>query len=327
MIRRSIRGLNLQDPAQAAHGRQLMAEYNDNAAKLGRIQGIHQRIIRQIAARRAQLYPNAGQSHEDEHGQHMPFTRDEFEQAMRPGTATPISNSNVNFAFRVTIHGQDYIAKEASADQGRYDAYAQARNEAATVAAMHALGDGDLAPSAAYHIEASNGSSWTIQTLEPGIAGNNIMRLEQTAAGHLTEDQLARAFLDQYVLGMQDRHSGNILVDMAGGGGKLVEIDHGFGFKHNRALEKRDTVRDIWRAKVHLAGGRQVVIPKTAIEHVFNHQRDLFAALDRFGVPDLEKRWVADRLFHLSLLYRRNSQSLNVFKGLVGETPDSSFSA
>lgn len=325
-IMRVARRLDPNDPAQRARGQQLMQEYNENADRLAHIGRIHQRITSQVAARRAILFPNAGASREDEHGMPMPFSRDEFEQAMRPATARPISANNINMAFFVTIHGVEYFAKESSGAQGRYDEYAQARNEAATVAAMKALGDGDLAPAECWHIEASNGSSWTIQTKVEGRDALNYLPLG--AAQHVTEDQLARAYLDQYVLGMQDRHAGNLFIDEQGH--TLKEIDHGFGFKHDRTLEHRDTARDIWRAKVRAAGGprtREPVVPKALIERVFNHQADLWAALDRYNLSDLDKRWISDRLFHLSLFYHRGSQSLAVFKNLVGDSGHNAFTA
>lgn len=307
-----------QAAANGAHQRLL------NALRTGPHPTAHLTRQTAYAARRQQIQAATrdGASRTDVHGQSMPFSRDEFEHALT-SSGRRFSAGNVNETYRVTINGREYIAKTAGANSqwGRYDAFAQARNEAATVECMKVLGNGDMVAEHAYHVIGSDGRSWSVQTIEAGLPAHNFTSTFEAAIKIGDPEMFSRAYLAQYMLGMQDRHGGNLLVDPAGR--KLVEIDHGYGFKHDRTVEFRDTVRKLWSARV--GGARNMEIDRGHMQHILSRYDGIRTTMARFGMDENshEFRWVYDRMFHLNMFsYRGGKLTPGRLRAYVGDSGD-----
>jgi hypothetical protein len=304
-----------QAEADVAHQRLINALRPAAHAQFVRAQAVlaaHQQRIQAAAAN--------GAARTDLHGQAMPFSRDEFEHALTT-SGRRFSAGNVNETYRVTINGREYMAKTADANSqwGRYDAFAQARNEAATVECMKVLGNGDMVAEHAYHVIGSDGRSWSVQTLEAGRAAGAFASTYEAAVKIGDPEMFSRAYLAQYVLGMQDRHPGNVLIDPAGR--KLVEIDHGYGFKHDNTVEFRDTVKKLWSARV--GGARNMELDRGHLTHLLTRANDVLATMERFGMDknSHEARWAYDRMFNLMLFNMRGGKlTPGRLRALVGDS-------
>lgn len=237
----------------------------------------------------------------DEHGQRMPFSHGEFDAARTGGQR--VNSGNINETSIVRIGRHDYVVK-AVEDQGPTQ-YAislrdQQRNEAATVAAMRALGLGHLAPSEAYHVVGSDGRRYAVVRVERGTPGGDHSDAE--IARRVPEAELRQAVLGEYLLGMRDRHAWNYLYDAGRGPGErghVKLIDFGFGFHHGAGVQGRDALSDIWHAK---AGGR-AEWSHEEVGRFLGREGAVRDALSRFDMTSEEMAGVNSRFEALRRLY------------------------
>lgn len=231
----------------------------------------------------------------DEHGTEMPFTRGEFDHAMT-GASDAARQGFINKTRVATIGGREYFVKEATGRRAARDDVIrqEMRNEAATVAGFKALGYGDLAPGEAYHLAGADGTHYAIIAKVPGEQSTEYSR--EDMAARVSSEDLQRAVLGEYVLGLQDRHGGNLLYDEAGG--KLHEIDYGFSFMRNAGVTRNGMAASIWHTQASLvppAGPRSPEFSRHILRDAIAHEGAVTAALARYGLDQQEMTAVGDR--------------------------------
>lgn len=237
----------------------------------------------------------------DEHGQRMPFTHAEFNTALRSGV--DFHNNNINATRNVEIQGQHYIVKSVDTVGQDFHTshYDQQRNEAATVAAMKALGYEHLAPSEAYHVVSAEGRRMSVIKVEAGDTVSNFNRSDVAHGAKL--DDLQKAYVGSYLTGMRDRHPGNMLYDKTTGG--IRHIDFGFGLKGHAQAETRDIARDIWQEKV--GAGKHLELNRDIVRSALQREKSLRTSLNRFNVTAAERQAIRERFNALRDLYRSGS--------------------
>jgi hypothetical protein len=232
----------------------------------------------------------------DEHGTEMPFTRGEFDHAMT-GAATAARQGRMNMTMSATINGREYYVKHTVAERHAFTSQMadEMRTEAATVAGWKALGYGHLAPGEAYHLVGADGTHYAIIAKVPGEQSRDFSRADMAA--RVSSEDLQRAVLGEYVLGLQDRHGGNLLYDEAGG--KLHEIDYGFSFMRNAGVTRNGMAASIWHTQVRAADPQGVRHSPEFSRHILRdaiaHEGAVTAALARYGLDQQEMTAVGDR--------------------------------
>jgi hypothetical protein len=214
-----------------------------------------------------------------EYGQRIPFTPDAFADAL--AHAEKFGNLNKNMTAKMTIGEKSYIVKSVSAS-GRYSESDQQRNEVATADALRALGMPALAVRAIYSVRGADGRIYSVQSLEAGTARK--FGGVADAARAIPARTLQRLVVAQYLLGMQDNHAGNLLVNYATGAVK--KIDNSYSFKHDTKLERRDAARAIWQAQ---AGNKAPLsFSATLLRSALAHEGRVLKTLQRFDLGPRE---------------------------------------
>lgn len=249
---------------------------------------------------------------QDAHGQPLPFSRDQFAAAWQAGT--PVAGANRNDVRRTTIGGREYIAKVARDDQERrtgQSAYDQQRNEAAAPAALRALGLESVAPAASYHVVGSDGRQYAVTTLEHGDGENfsGQRRLNQVA-GETHYRELAKAWLADYVLGMDDSHANNMLFDATTG--SVKHIDFGFSFRQGLSPSSRSwsgqalSRRNADDAQVRGTANRHQKDMRDLVTSMAKRADAFAQTLQRFGLSHAEVGAARARLTYLVDMAKRN---------------------
>ncbi len=271
----------------------------------------------------------------DEHGTEMPFTRGEFDHAMT-GAATAARQGRMNMTMSATINGREYYVKHTVAERHAFTSQMadEMRTEAATVAGWKALGYGHLAPGEAYHLVGADGTHYAIIAKVPGEQSRDFSRADMAA--RVSSEDLQRAVLGEYVLGVVDRNSGNLMYDPVSG--TIHEIDHGFALTKSAGLTP-STAEAIWREGVFRAAEEAAHPNQTMHEvvrlarraqefsrHVLRdtiaHEDAVTAALSRYGLDEERMGSVRDRFAFLRQLDAgREAPTYAELYALAGRNP------
>jgi len=231
-----------------------------------------------------------------------PFSQQEFRTALQ--SATRFGNANKNMTAIAEIRGQKYLVKSVSG-QGRYTEEKQQINEVAAAEGLRALGMGHLAVSHAYTMRGEDGRLYSVQGMEAGSARKYGGIAE--AAKSVPVKTLQQLVIGQYLLGLQDNHMGNLLIDHASG--SVKKVDNGYAFKHDTKMERRDAARAIWQAKAgermpegkltHFlqpkAGKTPLSFSHAIVRNALAHQEQLMSAMGRFHLGAKEMQAMSDR--------------------------------
>lgn len=259
----------------------------------------------------------------DVHGQRMPFTHRELEHGFTH--STPIGGgNNINETIQGHIgsrrgpHAHTYVFKVIdpqiqASHVNRISIEQQQRNEAATVAGLKALHMGDLGPTEAYHVVRSNGQHISVVRKEPGIEVKAHVQ-RGWAADAVPIHELQRAYLASYLLGMRDRHDGNMLIDHVPQ--QVHLIDHGFSLKTNAKAERRDAARDLWQLKLSRAGQsdqlHDMKLPHQMLHAALHQEREVVRALQPFKLSHEERHALRQRFQALRTLSHNGQRDVSI---------------
>ena len=303
-INKHIDRLNVHAKAKDAHGPTARQQDINRLRQKLRDQHAAQEEARQAVLSSITIVPESQrpipQTTTDAYGQLLPFTHADFNAARAQGIPLDPAQKGINDAAFVTIGATRYVLKTAVPNYFGLTEIEQHHNEAATGAAMRALGLGHLVPPSTYHLVGSDGRHYTLVVVVPGTPVTDITThdLRQVRVAHLEQ-----AVLAEFTLGMLDRHGANILVDRSTG--QLTEIDHAFGFASVISFGPR--VSSAWmmlalRTDTSPIALQDRVISSTVVRQLLRHVPQLTTALQRYHLTTAQTAAVLQRFAHLQQL-------------------------
>jgi hypothetical protein len=163
----------------------------------------------------------------DENGQRTPFTRAQFAHAL--SSAKRVADSGANDTLQAHMGGKDYFIKRITyTDTQRGTGVEQGTREVAAIHLARAVGMKGAAPANAYHLY-HLGEHYVVSEK---VEGKPVAALNRQERELFHEDARGsdgqKLLMYEYLVGMGDRHSGNLLYDAATH--HTTEIDFGLEF-------------------------------------------------------------------------------------------------
>lgn len=249
---------------------------------------------------REALPPHQSSATTDVHGTQMPFTQGAIDAARTH--IEPFDQQGINRTGVAKIDGKRYVIKDMTGVGTLTQQFQQARNEAATVALLHAAGLPEVGPREAYHILGSDGRHYAVISVEPGTGKN--WGMQDQYAPLAKANQFSRLILGEYLAGMTDRHAGNVLWDDATR--TLREIDFGYGLKEHHLVERSFTL-GTWEKQDH-----EMRFSDAGVRGVLDRRDAILKAADRYPLTSSERDAVQHRLDILEKWYTAHQGDLTM---------------